>query len=163
MQSPDVRELTDAEIRGYFDSANALDGDRASTLRLYAEWAPVYDEVIARAGRYLSPGRITQLLADNLTDRQSPILDLACGSVLLGTALASAGFTNLFGIDLSKAMLDRAAAKACYRLLVAGDLYQPLPFPSESFGGMACIGAFTLGHVKAEALSKIMDVLQPGG
>ena len=51
-----------------------------------------------------------------------PVLDLACGTGLVGEALATRGFARLTGVDLSADMLGQARAKGCYDRLVAGDV-----------------------------------------
>src|SRR5262249_6655217 len=82
---------------------------------------------------------------------------------LLGEALKRAGFANVTGLDLTAAMLGRAKGKNCYQKLFRSDLNWPLPVKPSSFAAVTCIGAFTLGHVRATAVDHIVEALKPEG
>lgn len=155
-------DLTDAEAQSFFARGHVV-ANHGEMIKLYSDWAPVYDAILERVGIYHSPQRIAEGLAFHLPDRNTLVLDAACGTGLLGAALQSAGFGCVVGIDLSQAMLRQAQTKDCYRMLVAGDLYQSLPFAAGSFGVVTCIGTFTLGHVRSEAVANLLSVLRPGG
>lgn len=57
--------------------------------------------------------------------RPARVLDLGCGTGLLGAALAPAG-ASIIGIDLSAEMLARAAAGGHYAQLIKSDLVEHL-------------------------------------
>ena len=161
MQDPGTDGLSDDEVQDFFGRAGELD-DASAMLGLYQEWAPVYDQTIAQFGRYLSPDRIADMAA-RLCSRDVPVLDLACGTGLLGQALAGRGFTNLTGVDLSAPMLARAAGKGCSARLGTADLSGPWPFEAGAFGLVTCAGAFLHGHLGADVLSRAVAGLPPGG
>ena len=116
-----------------------------------------------KSGLYLSPQRLAKLLSMQLTDHSAPILDVACGTGLLGQALAGHGFTNLTGTDVSARMLAAARQKSVYRQLLQLDLHQPLPLPPAAFAAVACAGAFYDGIVHVSALAQLLPLVSPGG
>ena len=54
-------QLSNDEVQRIFDRANRLP-DTAAAVRLYSEWAAIYDETVCRFGEYLTPASITRRL-----------------------------------------------------------------------------------------------------
>ncbi len=122
-----------------------------------------FDISIDRFASYLTPVLIAELAATHCTTIQPVILDAACGTGLVGRALAAKGMTTLHGTDISEAMLAQAAEKGCYRELKRANLYQPLPFPAGFFDLCVCAGAFCPGLLKARALPNLLAAVKPDG
>lgn len=57
------------------------------------------------------------------------ILDVACGSGLIGKYLAERGFKNISGLDISPNMLDEASKKGVYDELIEHDIQEFAEFP----------------------------------
>ena len=160
MRRTEPDSLTDAMVQGFFDRANGL-GGVAAALDLYRDWAGVYDDTIERFGRYLSPDRIAEAVLRRCPDRSVPILDVACGTGLVGQALARQGYDRITGVDLSEPMLEEARGKGCYAALIAADLTGPGvldPFPVE-----VCAGGLTVGHLGAAAFELMAGLVAKGG
>lgn len=107
----------------------------------YRLWAATYDHnpnpLLALEERELGP-----LL---LKFRGKRILDVGCGTGRWLQKLTSAGIRTAVGVDLSAAMLDRAAQHPeINRRLIRADC-QALPIRSSSADLIVC--SFTLGHV----------------
>jgi predicted TPR repeat methyltransferase len=155
-----VSDLTDAEVQAFFDRANGLtDADAARVL--YADWAGHYDRTVQRFGRYLSPERIAEVVAGRCPDRDTRVLDVACGTGMVGQALAGQGYRHLTGLDLSQVMLDAAGRKGLYARLVTGDVAAAPAL--GRFDVVVCAGALTLGHLGVAALEVLVGWLEPGG
>lgn len=78
----------------------------------YGGFARVYDLFMDNRGLYDWPTYIRQLLQEELgVPSRGRILDAGCGTGHLTVALAQAGY-RMYGVDLSDAMLDRAARAA---------------------------------------------------
>lgn len=143
------------------ERAYALDGLESSRA-LYRDWAETYDETMLEGLRYLSPGKVSDLLAAHLADRSAPVLDVGCGTGLCAQGLADHGFRTIDGLDLSPEMMQVAARRGIYRHFVAADLNLPLDIPTASYAGMSCSGTFTHGHVDARCLPELFRLLAPG-
>lgn len=135
---------------------------RAHMVSLYSSYADGYDQAAAADG-YFSPGRIAHAMAATLTDRQSCILDVACGTGLVGLELQQIGYRNLTGVDIVLPMLSRAQAKNCYGLVVLADVNTPLPFAARTFDAISCAGAFYDDNLRANALENLLPLLKPRG
>jgi predicted TPR repeat methyltransferase len=143
------------------ERAYALDSDEKSRA-LYRDWAETYDDTMLQGLQYLSPQTVARLLADHLADRQAEVLDIGCGTGLLGQGLAGHGFTTIDGLDMSPEMMQVAQRRGVYRNFIMADLNQPLAIADARYGGMSCCGTFTHGHVGAGCLNELFRVLRPG-
>jgi predicted TPR repeat methyltransferase len=141
--------------------ADAADTDTVRAV--YDEWAPTYDdEDVATLMGQPSPQRVAERLAA-LAGPDTDVLDAACGTGLVGTALAARGFRSIDGLDLSPAMVRRARRLRVYHDLGPADLRDGVPGASEKFGAVTCAGGLAPGHLGPAALTGFLRVLRPGG
>lgn len=129
----------------------------------YRAWAGDYDQDLIDGAGYVAPKQCADALGELLPDSGASVLDAGCGTGLVGVYLAEAGIDAIDGIDFSQDMLDVAAEKNCYRSLLQADLNQPLDIPSNHYGASVCVGTFTTGHVRPEALFELIRVTESGG
>ena len=169
--SPDSNELTPlAEApadppRGpgdFVTEAYNLENNESIQL-FYAKWARQYDQQMLAGLNYISPALIAEEMTKYLKDKAAKILDLGCGTGLAVHTLVEQGFTNLYGIDLSREMIGVARRKGLYKGLQVGDVNLPLDYESGSFDGVISSGTFTHGHVGPGPLHEICRILKPAG
>lgn len=161
------------------DAAMSMEGDVDALRDYYDSWAGSYDDDLGRE-RYELTDQVARLLAEVVAmDRGEPIdgltvdpgspdasvLDVGCGTGLIGARLAADGYTTIDGIDLSEAMVEVAAARGCYRELRAGiDITAPLPSDLVGAHDVVCVGGvFTVGHVPPSALAAVAAMTRLGG
>lgn len=128
---------------------------------VYDAWAPTYD---ADHPPHLHLG--PELVADRVARLAPPstdVLDAACGTGLVGAALARRGFTSVDGLDLSPGMLARARRLRVYHDLGPSDLARRLPGAGDKFGVVTCVGALCSGHLPVTALGEFARVVRGGG
>lgn len=130
---------------------------------LYRAWAHTYDRTMLDGLGYRSPQRLVAQFARLVPWRDQPVLDIGCGTGLVGVELARHGFDTIDGLDLSLPMMDEAIAHGRCRTAIAADLLQPLPIADGAYGAAISTGTFTSGHVGAECLDEIVRVIRPGG
>jgi predicted TPR repeat methyltransferase len=106
--------------------------DVGQVRRVYAEWAPTYDDDVFGTLGFTGTRRIVELLA-GFSPVDSSIIDLGCGTGAAGGWLAELGFTIVDGIDVSPEMLEVARAKGAYRRLLVADLTRPLPIEDSAY------------------------------
>ncbi|MCD2197762.1 class I SAM-dependent methyltransferase [Actinomycetospora endophytica] len=131
---------------------------------LYDAWAPTYDTDLAGpdGDDYPLPGIVADVVA-RLQDRSADVLDVACGTGLVGAALARQGFRSVDGLDVSRRMLARARARQVYHDLGPADLGQRVPGAADKFGVVTCVNAFGTGHLPRSALVEFARVVHRGG
>ena len=117
--------------------AYALSSDEESQ-RLYRDWAATYDDTMLHGLHYQSPRLVADRLAALIAARDSAVLDIGCGTGLVGRELAARGFSVIDGIYISPEMMAVARQKGGYRDLVSADLHARLPLADASYSGAIC-------------------------
>lgn len=79
--------------------------------------APTYDQTYVTAGGYDAPQRLAALVSTLGVPTTASILDVGCGTGLVGKELKALGYNGVDGIDLSQKMLDEAAQTFSYGTL----------------------------------------------
>merc|ERR1711890_41326 len=93
--------------------------------KIYQGWAETYDGDTAKL-KAQGPGAdyvvdcLTYALKKGGKNNVSKVtvLDVACGTGIVGVSLQRAGFKSVTGLDFSREMLDLAQDKGCYNELV---------------------------------------------
>ena len=128
----------------------------------YDAWAEDYEQDVCSFG-YKSPSVITGLVAHYVESQKGRILDAGAGTGILGEKLASCGYDNLTGIDLSRAMLDVAEKKDVYKDLHQMVLGERLDFSDNYFSAVVSMGVFTENHAPPESFDELIRITKPGG
>jgi dTDP-4-amino-4,6-dideoxygalactose transaminase/ubiquinone/menaquinone biosynthesis C-methylase UbiE len=137
-------------------------GDVKEVQTWYDAWVSDYDEEHLRNGWKVFLNYIAYNLTLQLND-DSKILDVGCGTGLLGKELKSYGFNQLYGLDISKKSLKTAGELEIYQDLYQGELGSPLKLESNSFDLLVSSGVFTRNQVPLNAFEELIRVLKPGG
>ncbi len=131
---------------------------------LYDEWAESYDTGFVEYMGYVYHRTVADLFAAHRGHGSGAVLDVGCGTGVVGAELRRVHVEPVDGIDISLAMLEQAAAKRTssgddvYRDLLAGDLTGPLAIESGSYHGIVSAGTFTHGHVGPDALTELVRI-----
>ncbi len=128
----------------------------------YDQWAQSYDDDLA-AWSYQAPTMVAETVVTRHPGAGS-VLDVGCGTGLVGRALRARGFTGeTLGLDISQASLEIARQCGAYDSLDHADLQQRLPFEDDSVDAVICVGVMTY-LPKVEAVwREFARVARPGG
>lgn len=150
---------------------NATENDEAIPTRISAEnvaeryesLSEGYDEKCGELS-YPGPTLISDLMQEYLSDRdaQLAILDLGCGTGLLGSILRAKA-QSLVGVDLSEKMLRRAEATSMYDRLVHADAIEYLRDHPKCYDFIVAAGTFQSFGDLSELLRVSLDSLKPQG
>jgi SAM-dependent methyltransferase len=135
----------------------------ADARRLYGDWASSYDEELVEENRYTGPAIAASVLARELADRNARIIDIGCGTGLVGERLQAEGFLHIDGLDLVPEMLAVAGKKGVYDKLIEADLLQGAPLPDAGYDAAISVGTFTHNHVGPAGLDEVLRLVRPGG
>ena len=135
--------------------------------RLYAAWATSYEADFIAAHRYVYHQRVAEIFVDRAVGCSGPVLDVGCGTGIVGAELTRLGVGTIDGIDISPEMLIEAGRKAhgdrlVYRHLIEADLTDHVPIASDTYDGIVSAGTFTHGHLGPEAIDELLRVGAPG-
>ncbi len=159
--------MTNHEDKIGVKEAFALDGPEGNR-QLYASWADSYESEFMETTGYIYHRHVAEVFCHNFVPEQgSGVLDVGCGTGVLGQELRRLGVKTIDGLDISPEMLTQARSKLdttgpIYRHLVEADLTGPITIASDSYAGVVSSGAFTHGHLGPEALYEVFRVAAPG-
>ena len=103
--------------------------------------AAQYDQHL-KAWDYRVPHDSTKILTGYVR-RSAKVLEAGCGTGRVGAVHYRMGYRNLYGCDLSGAMLGVAKSKGIYKQLVHADLCQPLPYDDDHFDAVTCLATLS--------------------
>jgi len=128
----------------------------------YDAWAQSYDKDLA-AWSYQAPAVVAGTVVTRLPEAD-PVLDVGCGTGLVGRALRARGFAGrLHGLDLSPASLEVAARSGGYDSLAQADLQQRLAVEDDSVDAVVCVGVMTYLPEVESVWRELARVARPGG
>ncbi|GFO19647.1 Williams-Beuren syndrome chromosomal region 27 protein [Plakobranchus ocellatus] len=162
--------MSDGKLTTEYIHKVFLDPKRGAvkTTEIYDELAEKYNEIV-RGFQYKAPRRVVETLASLIGDRNRAgmkIMDLGCGTGLVGEALYAAGFTQLDGVDPSQGMLDVARSKGIYGELVCayvGVGNEKLSFPDNSYDALTIAGSMGVNMMPCEGIYEMHRLVKPGG
>lgn len=128
----------------------------------YRDWADTYDRDLLDEFGYRAPHAAVDALEQLLPSRDSVILDMGCGTGLVGELLRGLGYRHLDGLDLSPEMLEKAKARRVYRTLGEADLAACLAL-DPVYDAVICVGVFSHQRNQPFDLVKLFAGLKPGG
>jgi len=154
----------------YFDLTDAYSVKTPEdNVDLYARWADTYESGFVADEGYVYHQGVAAVFLEHFISTNGPILDVGCGTGLVGEALYSNPSFNfrLEGLDISSEMLDHAKSKKLpsgqpiYDDLHVGDLTTTLNLPDNTYAAIISCGTFTHGHVGPEAFDELYRIAQP--
>ena len=150
--------------------ANALKGESSSHApstyveALYNQSANAFEQRLVKQLGYQAPSILVDELVQQGHSEFSHILDLGCGTGLLGDALKGKIKTDwLVGQDLSSAMLKQAEDKGEYQHLIKGDLLAPWPSHTSPWPLICATDVFIYMGDLAPLFAQAKAQLAPNG
>ena len=157
----------DAELNRFFlaslgTQASPANAPRSYVQALFDDYAEGFDQHLVEVLGYQAHRQLVTPLAGLQTQAFESALDLGCGTGLCGPLLRPL-VSLLTGLDLSQAMLDRAAARNVYDRLVQADLVDHLRSTPERHDLVVAADVFIyVGELDA-VFAGVVRVLRPGG
>lgn len=118
-----------------------LEDNKVFSEKLFDSFADNYELVLEKIA-YGLPDRLKDL-AGNV---EGTIIDLGCGTGLIGQALKSPK-NQIIGIDISQNMLDKAAEKGVYKELVKSDILDYCQTKLPSVTSSLVVAADVFGYI----------------
>lgn len=136
--------------------------DVGEVISKYDNWVSEYDAHHHQNGWKALLNHVAYTLTTHL-DENSKILDVGCGTGLLGKELNSYRFDHLYGIDISAKSLDFARQFNLYQGLSTAELGKKLDFADNTFDALTSCGVFTRKQVPLNSFEELIRILKPGG
>lgn len=157
----------DEAVRRFHDAVARGETPRTQPAALVAE---LFDGLAGRfekhlVGRlqYRVPHRVADIVLGRHPQRKLDLLDLGCGTGLLGLCLGRID-GELAGVDLSARMLDQAQPLGIYGRLRQGDALEELrDAPEQSYDCIAACDVFIYVGDLSDLIPAAFRALRPGG
>ena len=130
-------------------------------MKHYDMWGDKYDKDMVE-WNYTGPQETVNIFKKHTSGKDIKIFDAGCGTGLVGIELKKFGYINIDGADLSKKLLN-LIPKGFYNKLEQIDLNKPLNKKSNIYDAVLCVGTFTFGHVKPQALDELIRIIKNKG
>jgi predicted TPR repeat methyltransferase len=130
---------------------------------LFDQYAERFDLHLVRGLKYKVPERVAQKLLELHPDKKFNLLDLGCGTGLLGVYLGPIdGF--IIGVDLSRKMIEQAARHRIYARFHAVNLLDALrDTPADHYEAITCLDALIYVGDLTPVIPNALRILKPGG
>lgn len=100
------------------------------------------------------------------TSKDLKVLDMACGTGLVGEKLQKFGFRQIHGCDVSPGMMRFAELKGCYKQLKELDLLKIEEFPQvlkNQYDIVTCAGLINNNHMDYRVFEEMILAAKQGG
>ena len=111
---------------------------------------------------YTGPKETVNTFLKYEKNKDALIFDAGCGTGLVGLELKKFGFKNFHGADLSQKLLNTIPSNL-YKKLLRTDLNKPINSKDDTYDAIFCVGTFTFGHVRSNALDEFIRITKKGG
>ena len=132
-------------------------------MKYYDEWGleNKYDKDMID-WNYTGPKETVEVLKKYTKSKDIKIFDAGCGTGLVGVELNKFGYKQYDGADLSQKLLD-LVPKNLYQKLSKVDLNKNINIKDNTYDVVMCVGTFTFGHVKPQALNEFIRITKNKG
>jgi len=130
---------------------------------LFDSYAQGFDMHLVRGLKYKLPQQVAQMLLALHPERKFNLLDLGCGTGLLGLYLGPID-GSIIGVDLSRKMIEQAARHQVYARFHSVNMLDALrDTPSDHYEAIACLDALVYVGDLAPVIPNALRILKPGG
>ena len=130
---------------------------------LFDQYAPTFDVHLVRGLKYKAPERTAQILTELHPDRRFNLLDLGCGTGLVGVCLGRLD-GHIIGVDLSEEMIRQAARHNVYSRFHQVNVLDALrDTPSDHYEAITACDVLVYVGDLAPVLPNAFRILKPGG
>lgn len=108
---------------------------------------------------------LAQVFLELELDTSVEVLDVACGTGVVGETIRMAGYNNVDGLDPCQGYLEGAQAKGIYRSVFREfiDPDSPTSLPDSSYDVLLCCAGFFQGLISPRAFPELLRITRPGG
>jgi len=127
------------------------------------EWAGDYNRDLINKYGYIAPNITVNKFNIFHPNKNIKIIDVGCGTGLVGKELSKLGYLNVDGYDISPEMLKIAKQLGIYKELKQTDLNKRPFTPTKTYDALVCVGSFGYGALDPKAIKNLVALVRSGG
>ena len=158
MSKPQQDKLDMAQVDDRLARIYTFKGDKQEQ---YDRWAEDYDSDLVDDLGYVAHLRSCEIFSNRVTDKNIKMLDMGCGTGLVGATLSNLGYSNIDGADFSPEMLRVATRRGVYRVLHRHDVTEPMACAGR-YDALISVGLFSYGTPHISDLYNAIRCVAPG-
>ena len=128
----------------------------------YDDWASSYESDLVNEMDYVAHIDASKVFQSLVPQRESKILDVACGTGLVGEELQNMGYVNVDGCDFSAEMINVSRDRKVYQQLFQHDFTQPLE-NQRVYDALICVGLFSFSIPRIHHMIHVINAVKPNG
>ncbi len=142
-----------------------VSGDHSSVdpKKHYDNWAEEYDHELINDYGYIAHKITTSKFRTIVTYKKAQIIDVGCGTGLVGKELKKLGYSNIEGYDISPKMLKKAQKTNAYQGLFELDLNQKKTIGLKRYDALISVGSFGYGSLNIKSLLNLIRLVNSKG
>lgn len=149
------------DVDRFDDRLTAAYSNDVDKEKQYDEWAATYESDLVNDLGYVAHLQASDIFISHVSDRDARILDVACGTGLVGQYLHSKGYRHIDGVDLSTEMLSIARERGVYETLWQQDFTRHAALEAP-YDALICVGMFAYAMPKISDMHNVVDCVKPG-
>jgi 2-polyprenyl-3-methyl-5-hydroxy-6-metoxy-1,4-benzoquinol methylase len=126
----------------------------------YDQWAGEYESDLVKEMDYVAHIDAARIFSETVTDKNCRILDVACGTGLVGEQLRQLGYKQVDGTDFSSEMLKVSEQRKVYQKLFQHDFTGPLE-TLNSYDAVICVGMFSFSIPTITDMIHVIRAVRP--
>lgn len=126
----------------------------------YDRWAGEYESDLVNEMDYVAHIDAARIFNEVVIDKNCRILDVACGTGLVGEELKKYAYSKVDGTDFSAEMLKVSKQRAVYENLFQHDFTTPLENPG-SYDALICVGMFSFSVPEITDMIHVIRAVKP--
>jgi predicted TPR repeat methyltransferase len=150
------------DVDQYDNRLSAIYSKADNKEQQYDDWAGSYDKDLVDDLEYVAYREAGKLFTKRVPNRSVRILDVACGTGLVGEYLKSEGYQFLEGADFSNEMLARAKNRRIYQSTIQHDFTQPMEI-ENLYDALICVGMYSFTIPKISDMHHVVNCVKPDG
>jgi len=128
----------------------------------YDQWANSYETDLVNDLGYVAHIDAASIFSKVFGDTGASVLDVACGTGLVGEELKNLGYTNVDGTDFSQEMLKVSDDRKVYQRLFQHD-FTASAVEQGIYDALICVGMFAFSLPKICHMIHVINMVSPGG
>lgn len=129
-------------------------------LEKYDRWASDYESDLVDEMDYVAHIDAAKIFSEVVADKSCRILDVACGTGLVGEELKKLGYSDVDGTDFSAEMLNVSKGRAVYNNLFQHDFTTALE-NTGVYNALICVGLFSFSVPKITDMIHVIRAVKP--